>query len=350
MTIQEGARALNAVAAAVIVFAALRAAETVFAPVAFALFVVACIWPLQAWLEARLPRLLATLLGLAAAILVVGVFGYLVVWGFGRVGHRLVAEAGRFIALYEQAVAWLEGNGIGAAGLLGEYANVGLLIRLVQEAAFQIRATMSFSVVVLVYVMLVLLEASDISAGLTRLGRDGNGRTLVRAAVSTARKFRTYMLVRTAMSLITGVLVWALTSAFGVDLALEWGVIAFVLNYIPFIGSFIATILPSLFALVQFGSWQTALTTFACLNAVQFAVGSLLEPRIAGKQLRISASLVLFSVFFWTYLWGIAGALIGVPIMIVVLTVLEESPSTRWLADLLSGQAADLEGGGGAHG
>jgi predicted PurR-regulated permease PerM len=340
MTVAGGARVLNGLAAVVVVFAALWVAEAVFAPIAFALFVVACLWPLQTRLEARFPRLLATLLGLATAILVVGAFGYVVVWGFGRVGHRLVAEAGRFVALYEQAVEWLEYRGIGAAGLWGEYANVGLLIRLVQEAAFQIRATMSFSVVVLVYVMLVLLEANDVGVRLGRLGQDGSSGTLVRTAVSTARKFRTYMLVRSAMSITTGVLVWALTTALGLELSLEWGVIAFVLNYIPFIGSFIATILPSLFALVQFGSWQLALVTFACLNAVQFAVGSFLEPRIAGKRLRISPSLVLFSVFFWTFLWGIAGALIGVPIMIVVLTALEETPSTRWIADLLSGQSS----------
>jgi AI-2 transport protein TqsA len=340
MTVQGGARGLSAVAAAIIVFAALSLAEAVFAPIAFAVFVVACLWPLQVRLEARFSKPLATLLCLIAAIVIVGMFGYIVAWGFGRVGHRLVAEANRFIALYEQAVAWLEEHGVGAAGLWDDYANVGLLIRLVQEAAFQIRATMSFSVIVLVYVMLILLEATDIGVGFGRFGTGGTGGTLVRAAISTARKFRAFMLVRSAMSAVTGVLVWALTSALGLELSLEWGVIAFVLNYIPFIGSFLATILPSLFALVQFGSWQFALLTFACLNAVQFAVGSLLEPRIAGKRLKISPSLVLFSVFFWTFLWGIAGALIGVPIMLVVLTVMEEEPSTRWIAELLSGSPA----------
>ncbi len=99
---------------------------------------------------------------------------------------------------------------------------------------------------------------------------------------ATAVKFRRYMLVRTLMSVITGVLVWAFAALAGLDLAVEWGVIAFALNYIPFIGPFIATMFPTLFALAQFESWQTALLVFACLNLIQFVVGSYVEPRVAG--------------------------------------------------------------------
>ena len=107
------------------------------------------------------------------------------------------------------------------------------------------------------------------------------------------------------MSLITGVLVWALAWLSGLHLATEWGVIAFVLNYIPFIGPFIATVFPTLFALAQFASWQAALIVFACLNVIQFVIGSYIEPRVSGSALAISPFVVLFSVFFWTFLWGL---------------------------------------------
>ena len=86
------------------------------------------------------------------------------------------------------------------------------------------------------------------------------------------------------------------------ELALErWGVIAFALNYIPVIGPLIATVFPTLFAMAQFASWQTALTVFACLNLIQFLIGSYLEPRVAGSALSISPSVVLFAVFFRTF-------------------------------------------------
>jgi predicted PurR-regulated permease PerM len=77
---------------------------------------------------------------------------------------------------------------------------------------------------------------------------------------------------------------------------------------------------------------------FVCLNLIQFLIGSYLEPRIAGAALSVSPFLVLFAVFFWAFLWGIAGAFIGVPIVIAALTLCEQRETTRWVATLLSGR------------
>ena len=164
--------------------------------------------------------------------------------------------------------------------------------------------------------------------------RDG-ARVLLDGSAASAAKFRKYMLIRTLMSVITGVLVWAFASLAGLQLAAEWGVIAFALNYIPFIGPFIATVFPTLFALAQFVSWQAALAVFACLNVIQFVIGSYIEPRVSGSALAISPFVVLFAVFFWTFLWGLFGAFIGVPITIALLTFCAQHPSSRWLSDLL---------------
>ena len=138
------------------------------------------------------------------------------------------------------------------------------------------------------------------------------------------------------MSAATGSVVWAIVSLAGLPLAAEWGVIAFALNYIPFIGPFIATVFPTLFALAQSGSWQEALIVFICLNIAQFVIGSYIEPHVSGRALAISPFIVLFSVFLWTFLWGVFGAFIGVPITIALLTFCAQYPSSRWLADLLA--------------
>jgi predicted PurR-regulated permease PerM len=158
---------------------------------------------------------------------------------------------------------------------------------------------------------------------------------LLAGCIETAAKIRRYMLVRTGMSLLTGVLVWGFANLMGLNLAKEWGVIAFTLNYIPFLGALIATVFPAVFALAQFESWQAAVAVFAGLNIIQFMVGSYIEPRVSGNALSISPSIILFSVFFWSFLWGIFGAFIGVPIMIAVLTFCGRSEATRWVADLL---------------
>jgi predicted PurR-regulated permease PerM len=146
------------------------------------------------------------------------------------------------------------------------------------------------------------------------------------------------MLVRTLMSAMTGLFVAGFALATGLGLAAEWGVLAFVLNYIPFIGSLVSTVLPTLFAVTRFQSWEMVVVVFICLGLIQFLVGSYLEPRIAGSALSLSPFAVLFTVFFWTFLWGIPGALIGVPIVIAAVTLCAQHPSSRWIADVLGGE------------
>src|SRR5262249_8016056 len=94
-----------------------------------------------------------------------------------------------------------------------------------------------------------------------------------------------------------------------------------------------ATVFPTLYALAQFESWQFALAIFVCLNIIQFVIGSYVEPPVAGSVLAISPFLVLFSVFLWTYVWGLFGAFIGVPLAIAILTLCAQHPSSRRVAD-----------------
>jgi AI-2 transport protein TqsA len=186
--------------------------------------------------------------------------------------------------------------------------------------------------------VLGLLEVDIARRNIERLESKEIGRSLLQAGTDIAGKFQTYMLVRRVMSVLTGAVIWGVALLAGLKLATAWGVIAFVLNYIPFIGPLIATIFPTLFAIAQFESWQLALIVFLCLNLIQFLIGSYLEPRIAGAALSVSPFLILFAVFFWSFLWGIPGAFIGVPIVIAVLTVCEQHESSKWVATLLSGR------------
>ena len=230
---------------------------------------------------------------------------------------------------------WLDGHGIAVASLWTEHFNVGWLLLAVQQVTS--RVNVSFTVAVLTYVILGLLEVDDAAR---RLRSSAFGDALRVGGTRTAMRLRRYMLVRTLMSAITGLLVAAFISLCGLPLAVEWGVIAFPLNYIPVIGPLVATILPTLFAIAQFAAWQNAVLVFGSLNVIQFLVGSYLEPRIAGSILSMSPFPVLFAVFFWTYLWGIAGGFIGVPIVIAILTICEQHESIRWVTNLFGAAAA----------
>jgi AI-2 transport protein TqsA len=333
----RGLRASIGLCTAVIVVTALYFSGTVFAPLAFALLIIAIIWPVQKRLQRRLPKLVALAASMLLTVVILAAFVSLIAWGFGRVGRYIVADAARFQLLYGQMAEWLEGHGIAVAGLWAEHFNVGWLVRLFQQATIRLNGMLSFSLVMLIYVMLGLLEVDDAAGKLRAAGAGELGRVLLAGGAATAAKLRRYMLVRTLMSIMTGLLVWGFALLVGLPLAAEWGVIAFALNYVPFIGPFVATVFPTLFAIAQFESWQVAVLVFACLNLIQFLVGSYLEPRIAGTALSISPFLVLFAVFFWTFVWGIAGAFIGVPIAIAALTLCEQHSSSRWIADLLGG-------------
>lgn len=322
------------------VFAALYNSTSILAPVACAFFIVAIVWPLQSRLQSHLPQLVALAITVCVVLVAFSAFALVVSWGVGRVGRSLIADAPRFQLLYEQATAWLEGHGIAVAGLWTEHFNMGWVVRAVQGVTGRLNTVVSFWLVVLVYVLLGLLEVEVCARKIAALLRADNARYLINSCSITAARFRKYVLIRTLMSVTTGVLVWLLAHAMGLQLAAEWGVIAFTLNYIPFVGPFVATLLPTLYALAQFESLQSALLVFACLNVIQFVVGSYIEPRVAGNALAASPFMVLFSVFLWMFLWGLFGAFIGVPILIAALTFCAQSPSTKWLADLLGASDA----------
>lgn len=316
---------------------AIHLAQPIVAPVAFALFIIALVWPLQKRLQNHLSGLGAMAITLVLTILVVALLGYVTVWGFSQTGRWLIANAGRFQALYTETAAHLEEMGLYSAGMLADTFNASWLIGFFQGTAGRLNGMLGFGVVTLIFVMLGLLEVDIMRTKL--LAQAGEtGRRLVRASAATAAKFRTYMMVRTVMSVMTGLFVWAVTAALGLDLAPAFGAIAFALNYIPFIGPLVATLLPTFFSLAQFGSWETAVLVFLAMNVIQFFSGSYIEPRMAGKALAISPFLVLFAVFFWSFMWGISGAFIGVPLVIAALTFCEEGEGTRWIARLLSGR------------
>jgi predicted PurR-regulated permease PerM len=221
--------------------------------------------------------------------------------------------------------------------LWSEHFNVGWLLRWASQITGRVNTTLTFWLIALVYVILGLMEVEDLHRRIETYFSRETATILLAATAATARKTRKYMEVRTLMSLATGALVFAFAWAAGLQFALEWGVIAFALNYIPFIGPFIATLFPTLLAMAQFATWQAVVGVFVCLNIIQFVVGSYIEPRVSGAVLAMSPSVVLFAVFFWTFLWGLFGAFIGVPIVLAIVTFCSYHPSSRWVSDLLGG-------------
>jgi predicted PurR-regulated permease PerM len=339
----RGLTVMVGIVAAVLLAAALKQASSVFAPLVLALFMIALVWPLQRRLQTRIPRLLALVITLLVTLAVMAAFASLIVWSFGRVGRELAADTARYQAHYDALVAWLDSHGLSISGLWTEYFNFTFALRAAQQFTGRINTTLSFWFITLVYFILALLEVDDMRRRVERLHYTEAARIIVDGTTATGLKLRRYVLVRTQMSILTGLLVWAFAAAVGLQFAPEWGAITFALNYIPVLGPFVATLFPTVVAIAQFDTWLAVIGTFVCLNIIQFVVGSYVEPRIAGNVLSMSPTLVLFAIFFWSYMWGLFGAFIGVPIAIAILTFCAQHASSRWVADLFGGQVQEAK-------
>ena len=167
------------VGTAILVVAGLAVGQPVFAPLTFALFIIAIVWPLQSRLQARLPKLVALAISMLVTIVVIGAFAWVITWGLNRVGRYVVADAARFQLLYNQLTEWLEGHGIVVENIWTEHFNVGWVLRLFQEITTRVNGTLSFSLVVLIYVILGLMEVDDAARRLRGMKNQEAGRVLL---------------------------------------------------------------------------------------------------------------------------------------------------------------------------
>lgn len=149
-----------------------------------------------------------------------------------------------------------------------------------------------------------------------------------------------YIALKTVTSLLTGFLSYFALLFIGIDAPLFWAFLIFVLNFIPTIGSLIATFFPAVFAILQFGEFTPGFLVLAIVGAIQLVVGNFVEPKLMGDTLNISPLVVFLTLAIWGVIWGISGMLLSVPITVIFIIIMSEFPSTRPFAILLSQRGA----------
>ena len=145
-----------------------------------------------------------------------------------------------------------------------------------------------------------------------------------------------YLAIKTVVSFFTGVFALIVLLFFGVDFAILFGLLTFFLNYIPNIGSFIATVFPVFIAIFQFETIWPAIWILVILVAIQQIMGTIVEPRLMGEGLDLSPLVILFFLFFWGWLWGIPGMILAVPIAAIVKIVISNIPELEFIAVFMS--------------
>jgi AI-2 transport protein TqsA len=329
---------LVAILTVIVTVAALKLAAAVMLPLVSGLFLIAIFWPLQRRLQARMPTSLATGLTLLTFLAIVALFvGAL--WFSGlQVAQRwphYLQEFEPYLRVAERygiVVPGLAQTGNGAETEQALAADGNLLVQLAGLAL----AVAGGMALVIAYLTLGLPEVEDYQRKLGAIlpaGADGHWFDV---AHEITNNFHRFIVVHTGIGVATGVLTGVITWLIGLDFAFTWGLIAFLLNYIPSFGSIIAIIFPVLFAIVQLDGWWPALLTLATLGAMQLIMSGVVEPLVQGKYLAPSPFVILLSLVFWGWLWGIAGALLSVPLTILIIMTCRQFDRTRWIAVLLS--------------
>ena len=152
---------------------------------------------------------------------------------------------------------------------------------------------------------------------------------------SIDRSFRRFIVVRTLISLLVAVATTLILLAFGVRFAVVWGLLTFLLNFIPTIGSIVAVAVATLFSVVQFGLGLAPVGVAACLAAAQLLTGSVLEPKLQSSALALSLPAIFVALLFWGWMWGPFGGLLAVPMTAALRIVLANIPATASFARFL---------------
>ena len=332
--------ALLAAAAFVVVVAGVKAAEAIMVPFLLAVFIATTAATPVFWLHRR-----RVPFALAIAAVAVGLIVALV--GVGA----LVAEAARgFLAqmpFYQERLVELAGGTLDTLRSLGiDLSGAPVLETFDPAAVFAMAgntllgfgSVLSNGFLILLTVIFMLAEASSFPRKLRDVLADPSDLPYFERVADNVNR---YFAIKTTVSVGTGVTVGVFLALLGVDFPVLWGLLAFMLNYVPTIGSFIAALPAVLLALVQLGPTHAAAAA-AGYVVVNVVIGSVVEPRFMGRGLGLSTLVVFLSLVFWGWILGPVGMLLSVPLTMTAKIALEANPDTVWAAHLL-GPADEVE-------
>lgn len=326
------------IASSIIIIAGVMAAQTIVIPVILALFIsIICTQPII-WLEKKkIPY------GLAMLIVLLGV-GLLLIGLGGIIGNSL-SRFTKDVPKYEENLRQIIVSIIDSLNHAGANINTGQLLDLIDPgkilsftagALGEIGRIMSDSFIIMLITVFMLLEVKTIlyKADIIEKMHGNSLKYLDKIGAS----IRHYLSIKTVVSILTGIFIWLWLLIIGVDYAILWGVIAFLLNYIPSIGSIIAAAPTVLLALVQLGVGGMIWTGVGYL-LVNMVMGNIIEPKVMGKGLGLSTLVVFLSLIIWGFILGTVGMFLSVPLTITIKIILEQNERTQWMAILLgSGQ------------
>ena len=316
----------------------------IFAPIVMAMLVVFVIVGLTRQLAripvvgAVLPLQLRYALAVVVSVGALTLIAYIAIDNVDRVAARAPAYQASLLGTIQSLAARVgfesEPTWATLRQLIRDQISIQSLVGSTVAAAASI---LGVAIVVLLYVTFLLVERRAFSAKVDKLSSDPRSAALIRQIVADVNaRVGSYLALKTLLGMMQAVVSWVAMWWFGLEFATFWAMLIVLLNYIPYIGSFLSVFFPVAMAIVQFGDPNTIVTLAIALVVVQFAIGNFLDPYLLGNSLNLSPAAILVSLSVWSGLWGLPGAFLAVPITAVMAIVFSEFAATRPIAVLLS--------------
>ncbi len=327
-----GIQVLNAIAAFIIVVAGMKAASSIVVPFLLAIFISILAASPMLWLQNKGWPLWAALTTIITAVIALMTLLILLLGTtLDDFTRELPNYQSRLREIVVGTVDWAEGRGLDvSAERVTEVFDPSRAIGIVNNILGGVTNLLGNAFLILFTIIFMLVEAASFPHKIVRI----TGGKISNTYNEILLKIRKYIAVKTLISAATGVCIGLLTFMIGVDFPVLWGIIGFLLNYVPTIGSIIASVPACLIALVQLGIWPTLITALGYF-AINTVFGNLIEPKVMGKAMGLSTLVVFLSLVFWGWVLGPIGMLLSVPLTMVAKIALEQTPQTMPIAILL---------------
>jgi AI-2 transport protein TqsA len=329
------------IAAFVIVVAGMGAAKAIIVPFLLAAFISISGSPILFWLKKwKVPTWLALLIVMVGILVFLLLIAGLIGSSINDFSSRLPFYEARLKGLTNAVLGWLEGRGVDVARFeLNKIFNSASVMKFVAILLNELGGVLKNGFFILLTVIFMLLEASSVPTKLRAIFQDPE--TSLGRLKNFADTVIRYIAIKTWISLATGAFVAIFLTIVGVDYPLLWGLLAFILNYVPNIGSIMAAVPVILLTIIQLGL-GSALVVAIGYVVINVIMGNAIEPRLMGRRLGLSTLVVFLSLIFWGWILGPIGMLLSVPLTMTVKIALETSEDTRWIAVLLGSEKTSL--------
>ncbi len=340
--VRENTNAIISAAAVIILIFGMQAAKVLLVPFLLAIFLALITVRPMLWMQKRgVPSVAGALIIVTAMMLLLVIVGAIVGSSVAEFTAALPTYQERLDLLVQKTIAFVAErvNGDFSVETLGERLDPGWAMGLVASILNGVGDVLTNTFLIFFTMIFILLEASTIPTKISAaFGKGADEFERPRIFLDNLGR---YLGIKTVVSIATGLMIGILTWSIGLDFPLLWGMLAFLLNYVPNIGSIIAAVPAVLMAALQLGAGGAMLTAASFLG-VNLLFGNMIEPRLMGHGVGISPLVVFISLVFWGWVFGPVGMLLSVPLTMALKMALESDERTRWIA-LFLGSERDAE-------